>query len=556
MSCPSRRTHLLRFLNWARKRNLPDPQPRVCAAVGLMKHQESLPSSYVPRWRREVPQRLNHWRMVLLPRTLDSAITRCCLLGIVTIACLMPAQNDTWWHLRAGQEMLSRGFVMLSDEFSFTVTGTPWPNHEWLSEVVFYLVYRIGGLPGLTLLAAAAVSAALVLSWRLMAGAPTQRVLIMAVALTSIVPVWTLRPHVFSLVLLMVVLHLALRERYWPIPFVFVVWANLHGGVALGLVLLGAIAVSTLYVSGLSRLRPVVLVTAASFAATLITPLGPSLWSTIVESVHKSTANQIIEWRPASPFDVATLAFWVTAALLPVTAWICRRSIRAKDHVALTVVSLALLPLALRSSRNIPPFLLVAVPALSHTLADWLKPSRRARNAENLKLNAALLSACVIGTIVIVSVAWSTPAGRLNWKPMPQVVATEAQACGDRVYNAYADGGYLIWFAPGVRVFIDSRQDPYPLSFVQEYIHSERTGNYHQLFKRYDIRCAVLREPSAIATQLETDGWRTRVQVEDWVVLQATDRSETPTAESKAPPVGHSAGAASSVAGEGHEPQG
>src|SRR6478672_1953311 len=58
--------------------------------------------------------------------------------GIVAAACLMPAQNDTCWQLRAGQEIWSTGKIPLHHHFSHTVAGAYWPNHEWLSQPVFY----------------------------------------------------------------------------------------------------------------------------------------------------------------------------------------------------------------------------------------------------------------------------------------------------------------------------------------------------------------------------------------------------------------------------------
>jgi hypothetical protein len=417
--------------------------------------------------------------------------------------------------------MWTRRFVMLSDEFSFTANGAPWPNHEWLTDIIFYAIYRIAGLPGLTLFAAAAVTSAVALAWRLMTGNAMQRLIVMAFAMTSMVPVWTVRPHVFTLVLLMIVLHLALRERYWPIPVLFFVWANLHGGVALGFVALGGVMLGRFYTSGLSRLRPLLLAASVAFAATFITPLGASLWWTIPESVHKSTMNQIIEWRAPSPSDATYLTFWVTVLVFPVSIWVFRRSIRSNDHIVLIAVALALMPLALRYRRNVPPFLLVAAPALAHTLAGWLRAWTMPPKRENPTRNVVVCVGCAIFCFLIVAAAWSRPAARLKWQPIPQAVVDEVQACGERVYNAYPDGGYLIWFAPRVRVFIDSRQDPYPLSFTQEYIQVEKTGNYRPVFDRYAIECAVLPQSSLTATRLQADGWRVRVQSHGWLVLQA-----------------------------------
>ena len=104
-------------------------------------------------------------------------------------------------------------------------------------------------MPGLTLLAGILITTASALSSRrLMHGPATKKLLLMALAMTSIAPVWTGRPHVFSLVLTMTVLQLALRDIYWPLPVLFALWANLHGGVALGSVVLGGVAIAQVWI--------------------------------------------------------------------------------------------------------------------------------------------------------------------------------------------------------------------------------------------------------------------------------------------------------------------
>src|SRR5690348_14002573 len=89
--------------------------------------------------------------------TFDRLLTTLLFVAIAVAACLMPAQNDTWWQLRAGREMWQTHGVLLRDVFSHTAYGSFWPNHEWLSQAIFYAVYAAGGLPLLTLFAAAAV---------------------------------------------------------------------------------------------------------------------------------------------------------------------------------------------------------------------------------------------------------------------------------------------------------------------------------------------------------------------------------------------------------------
>ena len=59
-------------------------------------------------------------------------------VAIAVAACFSPAQNDTWWHLRAGADAWRTGRVPLLDTFSHTAYGASWPNQEWLGEVVLY----------------------------------------------------------------------------------------------------------------------------------------------------------------------------------------------------------------------------------------------------------------------------------------------------------------------------------------------------------------------------------------------------------------------------------
>src|SRR6185503_7708895 len=62
-------------------------------------------------------------------------------------AALMPAQNDTFWHLRAGADIRATGAIPRVDHYSHTFAGAPWPDYEWLAQAAMFLVYRVGGMP-------------------------------------------------------------------------------------------------------------------------------------------------------------------------------------------------------------------------------------------------------------------------------------------------------------------------------------------------------------------------------------------------------------------------
>ena len=58
---------------------------------------------------------------------------------------------DVGWHLRNASELIHGGHFIRADSYTFTVTGKPWINFEWLGELPYYFAYRWLGDRGLYL---------------------------------------------------------------------------------------------------------------------------------------------------------------------------------------------------------------------------------------------------------------------------------------------------------------------------------------------------------------------------------------------------------------------
>ncbi len=457
--------------------------------------------------------------------TFDRLIVTLLFLAIALGAFLMPAQNDTWWQLRAGQQMWATGHVLLRDSFSHTMSGAFWPNHEWLSQVLFYGIYAAGGLPLLTMVAAAAVTAAWLLAWQLTPGSTRSRFLLTSLGLVSSSTIWSPRPQVLSLLLLALTLRLITRRQYGWLPLVFLLWANLHGAVVMGMLVLAAALIATLLEDG-RHVRGLALACAGSFVATLATPLGVTFWTEIPRSLARIRQLGIEEWaspRLANPF---LIPFWLIAAALPALLAARGRELfrdaasRRRGRLEVCAGALALLPLAITSERNVPPFLLLAVPAMASLIA--LRPiavRSTGLATQRPRLNGAI--AAVAGVLVLgaVTFAYSTPIDHLRWAPLPEGSLAAVRGCRGNLYNRYDEGGYLIWFAPGQKVFLDGRQDPYPVALIQAQVRAETTGDFEDLFRRYDIHCAYLPAGSLISGRLARAGWTSLFRDARWAVL-------------------------------------
>jgi len=438
---------------------------------------------------------------------------------VATLACFAPAQSDTWWHLRAGQDIWHNGSISLVDTYSYTARGALWPNHEWLTEVIFSALYAAGGLVLLTAVCATAVTLAWAMSWRLANGPFEVRLLVFTFAVAAATTHWALRPQVVSMALLMVTATWLVNGRHKWLPALFVVWTNLHGAVALGLVAVGASLVAR-FVTRRTAPRSLVIAAAGCVAATCVSPLGLAFWPEVARSIERSRVSNLVEWG-TPPLTPALVGFWIIATALPVLLALKRRHLDERA-VTLSAIAIALLPLAMTSFRNVSTFLLLAAPAVS-TLAGLgrLPGKRRDLPKENDRVNAGILLAAAAIAAAIVAAAWLKSAPGLGWRPMsPQIVQAVA-ACRGPLYNSYDAGGPLIWLLPDRPVFIDNRQDPYSVDFLRAIHRLERDGDYQSLFEQHGIQCALTETESALAARLRSDaGWSLRQADAKWVIFE------------------------------------
>ena len=457
--------------------------------------------------------------------TFDRLLTTLIFLTVALAACLMPAQNDTWWQLRAGRDMWRAHDVLLRDTFSHTAYGSFWPNHEWLSQTIFYGLYAVGGLPLLTLSAAAAVVGAWAIAWRQTPASTRTRFLLTASVVVAACSTWSPRPQVLSLLLTMATVALLRGRRYAWLPPVFLLWANLHGAVVMGVWLL-AVALAASFVEE-PRASPRLLAAAAlSVAATFLTPLGGRFWIDILQSLQRIRRLGIAEWAPPRLADPMLIPFWLTLIALAGLVLIRGRSVwrgqvsRQQGHLTLCACALALVPLALTAARNVPPFLMVAVPALAALMPQRAAGVDRTPTARP-RLNLALTTTASVAAVTTLVVAYAGGASHLAWTPLPPASLAALDACPGNLYNRYDEGGYLIWFAPDRKVFLDGRQDPYSPALVAEQVRVEATGDFAATFRRYDIRCAYTPAGSLVTARLVQAGWRPLYRDQQWAVLAA-----------------------------------
>jgi len=250
--------------------------------------------------------------------------------------------------------------------------------------------------------------------------------------------------------------------------------------------------------------------------------------------MRRIRAVHIDEWHSSFAIDLVTISFWVVAAAFVFVAVKRRRALAPDGHASswaswvLVACAFTFLPLAIMAIRNIAPFSLLAIPAASSLLGPGFrlrapKPADANANAaggEHPLINLAILAVMTIATIGLVALDYLTGDKDLGWQPIDPRALAAVRACDGPLYNHYDQGGYLIWFVPEKPVFVDGRQDPYPLEHVLAAVDVEREkAPYRPLFDRWGIRCVFLPVGSPTVKALDRDGWTTRYRDDKYTVL-------------------------------------
>ena len=435
--------------------------------------------------------------------------------------------SDSYWHIVVGQWILGHGFPH-TDPFSFTFAGKPWIAKEWLSQLLYFGAYRIGGWPAVVTLAAAAVALAFALLTRLLQErlSALPAIAMVAIAFILVTPHAVARPHVLALPLMVAwvggLVRAADRGKAPSLALLglMVIWANLHAGFSLGIFLVGAVGLDAIVAAeaserwrtGLVWLRFGLL----ALVAGCITPYGPQSLLVTWQVLGLGPALSIIgEWRPA---DFSHLAGF-ELALLFAGGFALYRGVTLPPVRIL--ILLGLLHMALSAERNGEVLGLLAPLFLAAPLARQFPQPRPAEAPAQHRVPAALFAAIgvtlIAATAALISVSHYQPNPRIT--PAAAVAALQ-QVNVARVFNDYDLGGYLIF--AGVPTFIDGRTELYGDAFTARAYRAATLADVNDfvaLLDEYRIDATLL-EPSTPAVALldRLPGWK-RLYADDTAVV-------------------------------------
>ncbi len=485
----------------------------------------------------------------ILPKLRDILFFAIFLAALALGPRMLNMDGDLPRHLLTGRFILETKSIPTTEPFAYPYEGRAYVSHEWLADVIFYLIQNTFGLAGLVVLAAALLAAAFTLiyshaSARVDARLPVLLLVLFGAAVASLN--WVVRPHLISMCLL--ALWLAWTDKAargekiptWIFFATMILWSNLHGEFIAGMLVTLAYTVGWTLEYLFNRLNTDLKTGArlwtiflASGVASLLNPATYRPYMTILGFVNNpylmsrmSESNPPDFSRPEFLFLLGFLA--ISILLLALNA----KRLTAGQAILLTGFT----AMSLMAARNVHLYGVVAPFVLAETI-HGLTRLGGVRTVEAVLKNVEgqvkstlwpvviviLFSALILGTKIRNIYSFDP-----TFFPVDAVTWLESHPQEGRMFNDLNWGGYIafrLW--PGQAPFIDSITD----GTIETKTQGELTRKYEtvitlsdawpEVLAQYDIEWIIVPLQSPLAEIMsDVYHWSTLYQDATAIILR------------------------------------
>jgi hypothetical protein len=471
------------------------------------------------------------------------------------MAARISVDTDTWWHLRVGKWIVDNGTTLDIDPFSYTRYGESWQYPGWLVEVPMYAIYKTFGPGGLNLWTAAMVTLAFTFVWKTLSGGPFLRAFVIILAASAAAVYWAARPHLATFLLASVYLWILegwrwdksqkAGRRLWLLPLLMIIWANSHGGFAVGFLLWGVYftweggrfvwsRVCSRWIgkkrSGFmdcnerekdifkQRFIRISLSGLLMVLAVCINPFGPITLVYPFKTIGIGALQDYIQEWQSPDFQTLSVQPFVWLLILTIGAvGTSRKRIAFTDFALLS----GFVYMGLIAGRNIALFALVAPMVLTRHAAPLLDSLKHMFGLQSfvketlrggrVVINWIILGIIILAVVLKVSLIYPASVNEAYFReslPVEAVEYIKINRPPGRMINSYNWGGYLIWEIPEYPVFIDGRTDLYSEGIFDEWLKVVQAEDaWEDVLNKWDVRMILLEPDMPIMDELVENGW-------------------------------------------------
>ena len=442
---------------------------------------------------------------------------------LVSLIPLFP--NDFWWHLKIGEIIYTTGEIPRTNMFSWTLgRDYPYVYGAWLGEFLFYIFYKIGGVPFIVFIRNILALLSFLLigieakrrcnSWRI-AGFVVMIACVIGSNNTVLRPqnfAWI--PFVIFYIFLSRFSDKALRPSWlFVLPFTMAFWVNVHGSFILGIVLLGIFVIGELIRKLIKQEGSLewkqlgwLLVTGfLTFLSSLANPEFYKIYIYVNKLVTDKSVNSLsLEWKSPVPDSYPMIVFFLSILLMIVIFIYTSHRITPTEILLI----LAFIWESWSGVRYVFWYGIVVMPILARPIKGLIKKPGWLAVPPPKMVN--LIIAIVLFIPVIVVQPWF-----VDHLPLPQGYAKNVirnsgfgpllekytpigaakylkQHPGGKLWNDMVFGSFLIWYAPEQSIFADTRTELYDYPYWLDYVRVCNGVRSIELLEQYGVDRVLL----------------------------------------------------------------
>ena len=452
------------------------------------------------------------------------------------------ADGDTGYHIRAGEYILKTLSIPRQDIFSFIDPPLSWTAHEWLSEVIMAVVHRSLGLTGIVIFFSLIISLSYSLFFKILKANNDiiSSIFFVLLVLGSSWIHWLARPHIFSLLIMIIWYYLLDEFQYkdknslYVLPPIMLLWVNFHGGFLTGFILIGIYLFGNIvkFITSHDLEKYIYkrkatllgLITIVCLLASLINPFGYHILLFPFKLVsNKYIMNHISEFLSPNFHDPLLFKYFLLLmfVILALSA--------VKTNLIELLLILMFTNMSLYSARYIPLFSIIVAPILLRQLGAIYERSdgrltkfikKRSDNISKIDKSA---KGYIWAVAAIILVVFSANTGKIDYKfdektkPVAAVEFLKKEKIAGNMFDNDEFGDYIIYAAwPEYKVFFDGRSDMYGVDMLKEYLKvANIKPGWNEVLKKYHINWIIFNANSVLSLFL--------MQRDDWKLIYADE---------------------------------
>lgn len=418
--------------------------------------------------------------------------------------------NDYFWHVKAGEYMVSNFKIPYFDIFSWygIVNNLYWMSHEWLSEVFIYIsryLFKDFGPYIFCFITYIVLLLILYICNKEKLQKNKLFIIIWAALAVIIFSSFILpRPHMISYILLALTIYLLFdnynnkeSKKIYFLPIISLLWVNFHGGssnlpyifcfifLIIGLIKFNFGKITSDRIDKKQLIRYLI----CGLLCILVLFINPHGIKMItypyINMMDSFMINTIVEWFSPTLNNSNDYGSFILFIFVILVMLITEKKIRLIDLLVLGLV----LALGLKSRKFVPFVYIVSM----FIIPNYVKEMDV--NYSKFHVVMCLVLVLVSGYLLLPKIEKSYTDKIVSDKIINYIKEKKPE----RIYNDYNIGGYLIY--NDIKVFIDGRADMYSKHNFREAIDIQFRG-YKGLINYYNFDMIITEVTTPLANHL------------------------------------------------------